>query len=74
MTVVYVYVLQCAYKITTKEMKLDIQACEWFFININDVPEYWYQWWQDKELHKGHFSNACLPRHEHNFFKKNDYM
>ena len=49
-------------------MKLDIQACDWLFINISDVPEYWYQWWQDKELHKGHFSKACMPRrHEHNF-------
>ena len=52
-------------------MKLDIQSCDWFFIHISDVPEYWYQWWQDKELHKDHFSKACMPRrHEQNFEEK----
>ena len=54
-------------------MKLDIQACDWFFINISDVPEYLYRWWQHKELHKGHFSKAWLPRrNEQNFEKKVD--
>ena len=37
-------------------MKLDIQSCDWFFIHISDVPEYWYKWWQDKELHKDNFT------------------